>query len=1137
MPKESPSPEPSISNLESQISNHRIFAGSFAALEARWMDFVAGIQSDDPLQGINVLVGSNILATYLKRAYARSGRALANARFLTFLDLAGRLAGAPGSEEKKQTLPSLGNSIILEDILAAQKPDAFAPLSGFPGFREALLDTFRDLRDAAVTPQTLSSLIETDPEMRDRREHLTALAARYRSFREQVGQYHDVDDDFRAAIRNAPEACRVLGSRQMLVYGIYDATGQQSRLLAALGKVFEMIYFIPYVDEAVSEFARPFLQARVHELGVNFIQLQEKSPVRSLDFLAARKHGLAYPLESGGETLPADGSFALVSAPGESRSAVEVVREVVRAVQDGTIRAFHEAAVILRQPESDIPILSEALRLRGIPYFIQGGSNFADRPLSRAIVALSSLESNSFSREAVLTAMELIAASLPEDAASLWDAQAWRSLTNDPRFLAGVPSWDAGTEALVREIRRRLRQAQSQEAALQEAALEDEADAGRAARSTSSLEKRLQGAESLRRGWEHVRKAAEGWPASLTWEGWADFLNRQLEPVLGASEDWPVFSAVLDEIGSLQIIYDSRFEIRDSRFEGRDSGFEIGDWRFEIGDSGLAPVERMRAALAQALSFLSHPEGRFQRNGLNILSTSAARGLRFSLVIIPGLEEGRFPAKLRQDPLLLDSERRKMEGVPLKSMRIEEERLLFDMAARSAEKRLVLITSRLDESSDRERIPSQFFLRTAGAIRGHSVAIRDLADVPGFRSISLDNPAPAQNEPAVDEGEIRLRLITADPDLAQLALKSLEQLEPHRLSKPLAYDQARWTHGLTSYDGSLADSELRNWITGRLGSSTGQVSASRLEEYTKCPYYFFLKRGMELPVWEEVAPLEAMDPLKRGTLVHSILEGFLRNYCGDKFPETSEKALLASLLSHAEKQLEDAAPAGIPALLWDIEREGLLEILRNWLVFEKLRVGKGLLPARLEQSFGKFGGQEPLPAFRVSAGRHSFAFRGRIDRIDISGDGERARVTDYKTGSLPDAMAKKTRTPLMSGERIQLVVYRGALSVLAEFKDVAAIEAEYLHLQPKDGRIVSCSFTDEELRAAADALPGILEIVGDGIEKGEFFIRTSGIIRPNGHCDFCDYLPICGKDRVRREQRKSNDPAVLRFQKMAEPPQ
>ena len=430
------------------------------------------------------------------------------------------------------------------------------------------------------------------------------------------------------------------------------------------------------------------------------------------------------------KTCAADGSFVLVSAPGESRSAVEIVREVFQAVRDGTIDGFHEAAVILRQPESDIPALSEAFRLRGVPCFIQGGDKFASRPISRAVVALSNL-ANSFSREAVLTAMELVAASLPEASACAWDVQAWRSLTNDPRFLADSRSWDAGTEALVDETRKKLQRAENPDIDIV-----DDEETGRGIPSLQSSAKRLQIAESLRSGWKHLQEASAGWPAGLSWENWASFLNRRLEPLLGASEDWPAFSAVLDEIGNLQILIE--FEIRDSRFE-------IQRPKNAVGDEQVISVERMKAALAKALSSVFCPEGRFQRSGVNLLSTSAARGLRFPLVIIPGLDEGRFPAKLRQDPLLLDSERRRMEGLPLKSKRIEEERLLFDMAARSAEKRLVLMTSRLDESSDRERIPSQFFLRAAAAIRGSAVCIRDLTrgNIPGFRSVSLDNPAPA----------------------------------------------------------------------------------------------------------------------------------------------------------------------------------------------------------------------------------------------------------------------------------------------------------------------------------------------------------------------------------------------------------
>ena len=91
----------------------------------------------------------------------------------------------------------------------------------------------------------------------------------------------------------------------------------------------------------IGEFVQPYLQNRVRELGVECARLPEKQPVCSLDHLAAGGFGLTrLPGAGTGDSLPPDGSFALVSAPGESRSAVEVVREIFRAVRDGTIRGF-----------------------------------------------------------------------------------------------------------------------------------------------------------------------------------------------------------------------------------------------------------------------------------------------------------------------------------------------------------------------------------------------------------------------------------------------------------------------------------------------------------------------------------------------------------------------------------------------------------------------------------------------------------------------------------------------------------------------------------------------------------------------------------------------------------------------------
>lgn len=1077
---------------------HCVYTGSFAALETRWMEVIAELQRGDPLRPANVLIGSNVLASYLKRRLAGRRRAFANVRFHTFLDLTNHLAAS--ERVQKPRLPRLGASIILQEILSAHAPDIYAPISGYRGFRDALLDTFRDLRDAGLGWRELDAAIKSRRDLSpDREDHLLSLAELYRRFRERMELFHGVDDDFRAAVIRASDPEKSHGFKELLVYGIYDVTGQQAELLSALKHHADMIYFIPYVDETVTEFARPFLEARLEELGVSRVHLAAPNPANSLDAWAARGFGFAGPTrsenaatDSPAASLAPDSSFALVSAPGESRAAAEIVREIFRSVRDGVIAGFHEAAVILRQSEIDVPILAETFRLRGIPCFIHGGSSFSDRPLSKAIIAMAALEDASYSREAVLTAMELTAAALPKVSAAAWNVQEWRVLTNVPEFLAGLDSWDAGIDALIENARKELRKA-----AAREPAAEDE-DIGRSANSIPLAGKRLELAKSLQAGWQSLRHAGAGWPAALSWKEWAQFLEQRFEPIFGDSEDWHSFSAVLDEIGGLQNVT------------------QVARLNPQV------PRDRMVAALVESMSSLSHPEGRFERSGVNIISTSAARGLRFPLVIISGLEEGRFPARLRQDPLLLDGERRQLKGLPIKSERAKEEKLLFDMAARSAEKRLVLMTSRLDESSDRERIPSQFFLRAAAAVRGRAVSLRDMMEgsIPGFRSVSLENPAPEEGEIAIDEGEIRLRLITAGRAESHAALSALAGLEPLRLERALAFDRARWMKKLTEFDGRLADPKLIQYVAGSVGSAAGQVSASRLEEYAKCPYFFFLKRVMNLEAWEEQEPTEGMDPLERGLAVHAILESFLKDFCGEKFLETSVEDLQRLLEQRALENLERSRPAGMPDLLWEIEREGLLEMLGNWLKFEKERSTAGMIPFQLEQLFGEFSPEERFPAFQVQAGRHLFSFRGRIDRVDVSRNGKHALVIDYKTGTLPESMTRVARSPLMSGEKIQVAVYRGALSVLEEFAGVETAEGEYLHLQPKDGRIVPCSFTEEEMQQASVELPRILKMIGNGIESGLFHIRTKGTVWPNGHCDFCDFLPICGKDRIQREERK-----------------
>src|SRR6059036_3338605 len=114
---------------------HRIFTGPFIALEERLIQDIAGLQSEDPLAPVAILVGSNVLATYLKYRIAERGRAAANLRFYTFIDLAARLGSAAPRQTGMPRLPRLGASMILDEILRSESPKVFERVSAFDGFR------------------------------------------------------------------------------------------------------------------------------------------------------------------------------------------------------------------------------------------------------------------------------------------------------------------------------------------------------------------------------------------------------------------------------------------------------------------------------------------------------------------------------------------------------------------------------------------------------------------------------------------------------------------------------------------------------------------------------------------------------------------------------------------------------------------------------------------------------------------------------------------------------------------------------------------------------------------------------------------------------------------------------------------
>src|SRR5439155_7683308 len=98
---------------------------------------------------------------------------------------------------------------------------------------------------------------------------------------------------------------------------------------------------------------------------------------------------------------------------------------------------------------------------------------------------------------------------------------------------------------------------------------------------------------------------------------------------------------------------------------------------------------RFAGAAESAIRAATLSGGIFQRDGVFVGSVVSARFLRFRHVYLAECTERTFPPVIRQDPLLLDTDRDRLNSsssgwLPPKHRRQDEERLLFSLANQAA---------------------------------------------------------------------------------------------------------------------------------------------------------------------------------------------------------------------------------------------------------------------------------------------------------------------------------------------------------------------------------------------------------------------------------------------------------------------
>jgi ATP-dependent helicase/nuclease subunit B len=821
-----------------------------------------------------------------------------------------------------------------------------------------------------------------------------------------------------------------------------------------------------------------------------------------------------------------DGSLQFFSAPGEGRECVEIARRILSEARRGV--AFDEMAIFVRSPQHYQGLLEHALERARVPAWFDRGTR-RPHPAGRAFLALLACAAEGLS--AARFAEYLSLGQLPEPdqdqpgwrasedevfgaarqdveedgdaepasaedeqgrpahAGSLRTPRRWERMIVEAAVIGGEPArWTRRLDGLAQELQLRLVQARREDA--------------QSARVTAIDDDRAR-LDNLRAFALPLITEMAGWPALASWGDWLDRLDHLAPRTLRV----PAYV--------LRVLADLR----------------------PMASVGPVSINEVRLVLGERLRSVDRepPSRRYGR--VFVGSPSQARGRAFRIVFVPGLAERMFPRKSSQDPLLLDETRERLNagsrpdgpaeaGAHRDSGRLatrgdqsRRERVLLHLAAGAAIERLYVSYPRLDVAESRVRVPSFYAL---DLLRGATGAIPDhetlAAEAAAAGDPTLAWPAPRNPDLAIDDQEhdlavLRLLLDAGDPASVRGHAQYMLRLNPalrRSVTERWGRGQPQWSHldGLTR----VAPGTREALEQQRLGNRPYSLSA--LQKFSACPYQFVLSAMYRLEPAEQPQPLQRLDPLTRGSIVHSMqAEVFRALQRSGALPVTSEGIEEAVLVLEevigrvAEDYRERLAPA--IDRVWREEIAVIARDLRGWLR-RMAEEGGSWVPRHFELSFGLplSPDRDPSssPAAATIDGR--FPLRGAVDLVEEHRDTGALRVTDHKTGK----DRTKDNLTIGGGATLQPVLYSMAIE---QVTGRSVTESRLFFCTSAGGyKVRPVPLTAQSRRMGVEAL----EVIDRAIELGFLAAAPS-----EGACVWCDFRAVCGPNEERRVARKPID--------------
>ena len=798
-------------------------------------------------------------------------------------------------------------------------------------------------------------------------------------------------------------------------------------------------------------------------------------------------------IDHSAESASSPGETSLRIAPNAHEELRLVIREIMQlARESGT--PFHRMAVVYRADHPYGTLVPDELRLADIPTAGPSRESLADSGVGRTLLGLLDLADGEFRRADVMDWLTGCPVRPAPGAAPGFNPSHWDSLTRKAGIVRGLSQWTDRLERLANDLIDTARDRLEKE----------EITEGRA--------------ERMRYEATAARNAA----------AFIAGLAIDLAPPTNGST-WATFCKWAEELLGKYLSREAReendraVELTEEMLEGLKAADSINP---------SATLETFRQTVTESMNI---PVGQLGPTGAGVFvsSLSAARGMSFDAIWLVGMIEGAVPPSVRPDPLIPESGWLEAGGESRADQRVASERYEYLSALASAAQR-TLSYPVADAGSQRQAYPSRWFLEQASALEGKSVHTSDL---PNLQDRSWLTTTDSGQQALSGASDIALA-DRHDYVLRRLLdwRRSGERISHHPLvsaggaARSIRAGASRNQRRLTEFDGNLVS--MAGGYGFQLGQPESPVSPTRLESWATCPFSYFLGNVLRLGPLETPEEVTTISALDRGGLVHAILERFIaEEVASGQLPAPGEfwqAPARDRLFGIANSAFSDAERRGVTGkhLLWQLAKRGIVDDLESFLEEDaRLRMQQGTSHVVVEAEFGSGG-----HGAAVADPDTQVHFRGKIDRVDVSGDGRSVLVLDYKTGSARPYERLETDV-IDAGRRLQLGVYSLAAQQLVP--EASSIRAAYWFATNGGGfQFAPKSHFDIADSSVADRFRRAVSSIVAGIRNGLFpanpgaWVSFGQTASGPENCRFCDFDSLCPSRRIDQWERKRADPIL-----------